>query len=599
VTADMQGAAVTIFFCGTPSSDLEHLRHLAGCLGIDAVLVDIDTPAFCERFATEVLAAPRGSAVLDAVSLAKGCSQDSIQKLRKLLLDNEVCLLVLARLGDDVTTRFLRTLLGRNLAFIELPGSDSPVSFTSEGRHHSRELSGHSYPRAVGPAIGLDRNSSATTASVMTIGTMPTFSQIRFGRTTAFLWCTPHVFDVLRPLRAEIEFETAADQYVPFMIFLRAAFGDRCWHSASVGADLIIDDPLLRRKYGFLDFAQLLPSAREHKYHVTVAFIPWNWWRSRAKHSRLFVEHTSCFSVCVHGCDHTQNEFASPSYEDLLGRAFVATERMRRHERSTGIKWDPVMVCPQERYSLEALKALSASKRFIAVANSACIPRNLTEPRVRGADLLLPAQDAFFGLPILKRHYSNAMPEFAMGLFLGKPAVLAAHHELFKEGTAAIERFVADLKALRSDIQWMSTDALAMRTHLQRRVSDNLRELRFFTDTFQFFPSADGPACYRAIKRLPMDAAVSQVLLNGRCIPHRRDGDVLTVDFTLGRVEPVRIDIVSPLPVVNLDYQSGAGYQLSVAMRRALSEFRDNVIARHRLPLTIARFLARTTGQSA
>jgi hypothetical protein len=599
VNADMQLAAVPIFFCGTPSSDLDHLRHLAGCLGIDAVLVDIDTPAFCERFASEVLAAPRGSAVLDAASLARGCSQDGIQDLLQLLLDNEIRLLVLARLGDDVTTRFLRTLLGRDLAFVELPSSDSPVSFTRQGRLHSRELAGHSYPRAVGPAIGLDRDSSVTTESVMTIGTMPTFSQISLGRTTAFLWCTPHVFNVMRPLRAEIEFETASDQYVPFMMFLRAAFGDQCWHSASVGADLIIDDPLLRRTYGFVDFAQLLPSARQHKYHVTVAFIPWNWWRSRAKHSRLFVEHASCFSVCVHGCDHTQNEFASPSYEDLLGRAFVATERMRRHERSTGIKWDPVMVCPQERYSLEALQALAASKRFIAVANSACIPRNLTEPRVRGADLLLPAQDAFFGLPILKRHYSNAMPEFAMGLFLGKPAVLAAHHELFKGGAAAIERFVADLKALRSDIQWMSTDAIAMGTHLQRRAPGNLRELRFFTDTFQFLPSADGPACYRAMKRLPRDAAVSQVLLNGRRIPHRRDGDLLTVEFTLERAEPVRIDIESPLPAANVGYQSGAGYQLSVAMRRALSEFRDNVIARYGLPLKIARFLARATGQSA
>jgi hypothetical protein len=93
------------------------------------------------------------------------------------------------------------------------------------------------------------------------------------GKGSIFVWGSLRVFDIFRLLVAEKEFEEAADEYVPFIIFLRFAFGEQCWHNPHPGAGIVIDDPLLRKNYGFIKFPQLLESARRHKYHVTL-FIP-------------------------------------------------------------------------------------------------------------------------------------------------------------------------------------------------------------------------------------------------------------------------------------------------------------------------------------
>ena len=169
-------------------------------------------------------------------------------------------------------------------------------------------------------------------------------------------------------------------------------------------------------------------------YHVTLAFIPWNHWRSRAAQARMFLDHADCFSICAHGCDHTKKEFGSTDYEDLLSRNFVARQRMEQHRERTGLASEPLMVCPQEQYSLEAMRAFADSRQFIGVVCTACMPRNLAAPGICGADLLLPAQDSFFGFPVFKRHYWTDMSVFAMALFLGKPAILVEHHEFFRDG---------------------------------------------------------------------------------------------------------------------------------------------------------------------
>src|SRR5690606_40624290 len=71
------------------------------------------------------------------------------------------------------------------------------------------------------------------------------------------------------------------------LIFLRTTFGDRCWHTPNHAAALVIDDPLVSRRYGFIEFESLLESARLHSYHVSLAFIPWNHTRSEEHTSEL------------------------------------------------------------------------------------------------------------------------------------------------------------------------------------------------------------------------------------------------------------------------------------------------------------------------
>ena len=112
------------------------------------------------------------------------------------------------------------------------------------------------------------------------------------------------------------------DQLIPLLILLRHCFGEMCWHGPESTARLIIDDPLLNQTYGFLSYGALQSSMRSAGYGTSIAFIPWNYWRtSRTKERRSIFDKSPNLSVCVHGCDHTNKEFGEADLGSLQWKA--------------------------------------------------------------------------------------------------------------------------------------------------------------------------------------------------------------------------------------------------------------------------------------
>jgi hypothetical protein len=313
----------------------------------------------------------------------------------------------------------------------------------------------------------------------------------------------------------------------------------------------------------------------------------------------MFREYADCFSICLHGCDHTRNEYGLADYDGLLRKNFVARERMECHGRRTGLPTEPLMVCPQERYSLQGIRAFADSRQFLGLVCTACMPRNLDSPKISGSDLLLPAQDAFFGFPVFKRHYSGEMSVFAMALFLGKPAILVEHHEFFRNGPSAAERFVSNLAQVRPDLKWNSLVETIMRTHARRRVSKDKWEVRFFTDAFQLEHTIPEPTEYRLLRRIPEATVVERVMVGGNELPFSRQNGFLA--FTVTAHQPqalsVRVEVAPIKP--RKAYSLGVRYQTLVALRRGLSELRDNIVARNRFALKTGRFLIKSLKQTA
>jgi hypothetical protein len=433
----------------------------------------------------------------------------------------------------------------------------------------------------------------------MTLEESPSFVRVAAGKASVFVWSSVRIFNVLRPLAAEMEFEDAAGEYIPAVIFLRFAFKEQCWHNPTPGVGIIIDDPLLKKTYGFINFPQLLESARKHGYHITLAFIPWNHWRSRPNQVRLFLNHLDCLGICAHGCDHTKNEFRSADYEALLRKNFVARQRMERHGERTGLRSEPLFVCPQEQYSIEAMRAFADGRQFVALVCTGCVPRNLPAPQIRGADLLLPAQDSFYGFPIFKRHYWNGMAVFAMALFLGKPDILVEHHEFFRNGSAGAEEFAQRLAELRPNLKWRSLAETVTRTHVRRRVSKNKQEVRFFTDTFHLEHELEQPMEFRLLRRLPETTHVECVRVGGRDVPFTREEGFLAFETHVDHPQTVSVQVECRSVKPTNSHSPGVKYQASVALRRGLSEFRDNIIARNRVALRVCRRLMRSLKQTA
>jgi hypothetical protein len=521
---------------------------------------------------------PAGGGVIDVESLSARCTERELQEIVDGFHHRQLKVLLFVTGVGEAISRFVQVLTGG--VVLGTRGVENAVAVRfSDQSGTCRELASCLYARQPGSGIALVPGRAPALEIVMSLDGAPSFVRTRATVTDVFVWSTSHVLDVARPLAAEKELEDAWDQVIPAIIFFRSALGEQCWHNPSTGAGIIIDDPLLTRRYGFIDFPPLLASARSNGYHVTLAFIPWNVWRSRRSSVKTFLHHSDCFSVCAHGCDHTDNEFGSADYGMLLRKNFVARARMDRLRHDTGIDWDPLMVCPQEKYSREAMRAFADSRQFIAVVNTSCIPKNLTSSEACAADLLVPVQDSPFGFPVFKRWYWKDVSALLMGLFLGKPAILVEHHDFFRHGPAAAEKFAALVRDKRPGISWQPLYETALRTHIQRQVSGGWREIRFFTDRFRLSHTSDG-AGYRFFRRMPDNKRVKRVVVNGQDVPFNRESSFLRFEVRADAPAALDVEVVMEAIKPTTAYSSGVRYQAGVAVRRALSEFRDNVVVR-------------------
>lgn len=588
-----------ILYAGRASENLLRLRRMAECFGIATELVDVRVNQSLPMAIRKMMAEKNAGWVLDVESLKDYANQnDELKEAADLLESCDAEVLLFATDNDELTNRFLRTLARDKVLKVDRKACALSVKFPLSGRALSGELASQSYSRQVKEALTLTLAHNSKATSVMELDAAPAFVRFCLGRARMFIWSTTDVFDVHRQLAAEKEFEDAADEYIPAIIFLRSAFGDRCWHNPSAGAGIVIDDPLLKRDYGFINFPQLLGSARKHGYRITLAFIPWNHWRSRAKDVKMFCEHLDCFNICAHGCDHTRNEFRTTNYEELLNRNFIASRRMERQRERFGIGTESLMVCPREQYSLEAMRAFADSRQFVGLICTACMPRNLTAPQICGADLLLPAQDSFYGFPVFKRHYWNGMAVFAMALFLGKPAILVEHHEFFRNGPSGTEEFARRLVELRPDLKWRSLAETVTRTHTRRSVSKNKQEVRFFTDTFHFEHELEQPMEYGFLRRIPKTTHVEFVRIGGKEVPFSRDDGFLRFETHAQHPQTLAVQVkVVPVEPTR-SYSPGVRYQASVAVRRYLSELRDNIVARNHFALRASRFVMTSLKQA-
>ncbi len=204
-------------------------------------------------------------------------------------------------------------------------------------------------------------------------------------------------------------------------------------------ACIIIDDPLLREKYGFLNYYRLLNLMDNHNFFTTIAFVPFNFNRTDKKIAALFKERADRFSLCVHGCDHVKGEFGITDLHYLDNLVKLATARMVEHERITGIPFDRIMVFPQGIFSNEALEALKLNN-YSAAINTVPIP-------IGGS--------ISSDLPLFRRY----TPEHFNDGASTNPIFIVLHHDYFKNGYTRLSSFVDKLNESYK-IQWASAGSI-------------------------------------------------------------------------------------------------------------------------------------------
>ncbi len=197
----------------------------------------------------------------------------------------------------------------------------------------------------------------------------------------------------------------------------------------------IIDDPLLRENYGFLNYRKLLDLMDKYNFSTSIAFIPWNYKRTDKKIAELFLKRPDRYALCVHGCDHTKGEFGSDSSEYLDKISKLAIARMIQHEKNFGIPFERVMVFPQGIFSNEALEILKKNN-YIAAVN--------TEP--------FPIKGRITSdFPLFLRYNPEDILDQTPN-----PLFITLHHDFFKKGYKNLIDIINKLNTINKNLKWDS-----------------------------------------------------------------------------------------------------------------------------------------------
>jgi hypothetical protein len=432
---------------------------------------------------------------------------------------------------------------------------------------------------------------------LITIGKDALFAIYGAGNAEVLLLGSADVID----LDAEVDDGWLAEtftRFIPYAMALKHIFGELCWRPVQSYASVVIDDPLLRPNYGFLNFERLLRLMEEHDFKTTIAFIPYNFRRNSPRIVRLFHRNAHRLSLCFHGNDHTGAEFAASDPALLNTMLGTAQRRMAVHGRMTGLSCDRVMVFPQGRFSVDAMAALR-SHNFDAAVNTVAGPYGRNE-RLTLRELAGPAVLRYSGFPLFLRKYSRDTQDadIAFRLFFGIPIIIVEHHNIFAEPQPFIDA-VRKIHRAAPGIRWSSVGDAVRGSILQRRVSSDLVQLKAYARSIRVENLASVPQKFRIEWACPgAKSSLASVCRNDQ--NHAEfvaDESALLIDAEIDAHSSECFSI-RDVPSGVSGARFGFRYAARTFVRRRLSEMRDNYISKSPALMAAAKSLQRSFQRS-
>jgi hypothetical protein len=517
------------------------------------------------------LALPRGAAVIGAAT----------------------ALYAYASADREASRRAVSALTGTAWTWASPPTGSVPVEITNCCRDLTGPMSGLRLSIQLAPEgevlvpseVAVDRasddgrSSEKNFTSIVSVNRLPAFVRVLHHGVPAYICASPTIVDIDAPVGhnyydVKAHFLSA----VPLVMFITCAFGEVMWRPNELGACLIIDDPLLKRRYGFCDFERLRDLMRQHQFTTNIAFIPWNWRRTSSRASAFFRRESDLFSVSIHGCDHVSGEFGATSLDVIQGRARLAQTRMRKHEARTQIPYDPVMVFPQGIFSSACPDVLKRNG-FVAAVNTEISPVDADGPKTLVRDVWDVAIVRYGSFAIYTRRYQqHGVENFAFDLLLGKPCFIVAHHEFFRDGGSALVTLIDNLRALNT-LRWCSSCDVVRRAYRSRKDGELIR-VQMYGSEVLLRNRNDRVSEFAVDKRETEPSIIADVAQDGREIRWSHTPGGLHFRCVVPPRGEALVKVRYHGTFVDRKRRPSLKYGLSVAARRILSEFRDEYVQR-------------------
>jgi hypothetical protein len=580
------GSGVVVLCWDAPADSDRNAFKIAAFMGAEARFICLTAAALSEAEAESRLVPRCTCLVVDATTLARAADamQSGINGLYNLTSLAKYVFISGFKPADRHNAILQALSSGDLLGIQPLPNILAKFQVAHDHRKWCGQLSGLS----LGEVDAKRDNCFAGVTEerqhdvIIRAGDKPFFVSRNNGEIQLFFSACGELADLEEKVPPGVGVLSWFPRLVPLMMFLRGALGDRVWHNEHPRACFIIDDPLLKNPYGFLDYKRLAESMRQQAFSTSIAFIPWNYRRSSKEVAELYSSNPKFSSLCIHGCDHTGGEFATSDFASLHHKAQMALQRMRKHERLYGVPFDDIMVFPQGLFSPEALAALKAAG-YMAAVNSDLCPSTTAEALIL-RDLLDVAVTKFVDFPLFGRRYPRQVAELALDLFLGKPALAVEHHSYFREGYTPLEAFVTRVNALEKRLEWTNLATICSRACLTRMTEDGKIYVQFYTDRFWLKNDGTQTRGYILLRQQTSGESVPSVTINGCAQDFEREEGKLKIRLSLDAGQTADIKVISGgSNPPGSSHQWMAIYNARVGFRRILSEFRDNCVETNRI----------------
>src|SRR5262249_39930086 len=147
------------------------------------------------------------------------------------------------------------------------------------------------------------------------------------------------------------------------------------------------------------------------------------------------------------------------------------------------IEADRLMVFPQGAFSPESGRALKLNG-FVAAVNTEVAPIQRAANETKIADLWSVAIMKYGTFPLFTRRYpGHGIENFAFDGLLGKPCLIAAHHDVFRDHAQNLVDLVAGLNSLRWNLVWRPLGEAVRRSFTVRRLDNGTSIIRMFASS--------------------------------------------------------------------------------------------------------------------
>lgn len=366
---------------------------------------------------------------------------------------------------------------------------------------------------------------------------------------------------------------------LPLMHFLRQVVKDVDWKSPAPRACFVFDDPSLYwHSYGFLDYRALAAHSVRHNYFASVATIPLDaWWVNRRVAETLRSFHPR-LSLLIHGNNHTYRELVSQrNGATPLAIAAQALQRVAGLERRHGVSVSRIMEAPHGAVGKSFFAPLLALNYEAALTSTELLVQHnpqTTWPASVGMDM---SEILGAGLPALPRIKMSAdwKNEVLLAAFLGRPIILAGHHQDAADQLQLLAEFAGVINSLPA-ATWASPQDI-IRSNYKKFRNGNALFLKLYSRAVHF----EAPT------------GVNEIFINRPWVGTEGAGETLVIKSGGGEllraagmelVGPISVSDGQPLDIASLpanpvDFRSvkTSGARCWPVTRKVMMEIRDRI----------------------